>query len=200
MADNADENLDSLNETTEEVDNTEEVEETVADTETEDKPEYTESEKKLYARTKKAESDAKEAKKELAELKKQPKPETVAKTEPGLTPMDTIALITAKVIEKEDIEFVAEYAQFKKVPVSEALKSGVVKSELAQRIEQRSTAEATNTGTARRGSSKPNLDKVITDASEGKLPDDPELLAEANFARKFNKQLCRGGDTESVGE
>jgi hypothetical protein len=102
--------------------------------------------------------------------------------------MDTIALITAKVTEKEDIEFVAEYAQFKKIPVSEAIKSSVVKSELAVRQEQRATAEATNTGAARRGSVKTTNEQVMENASLGKLPDDPAELATARFNLKLKNR------------
>ena len=191
MSENDNDELESTTEPTEEVVNTEEVEETDDQSESEDLEAIKERNKRLFERAKKAEAEAKilkaERLKKEEEAKVKAEKSVPVEKQTGLSPMDTIALITAKVTEKEDIEFVAEYAQFKKIPVSEALKSGVVKSELAQRIEQRTTAEATNTGTARRGSSKPNLDKVIADASEGRLPDDPELLAEANFAKKFNK-------------
>ncbi|MCR4307476.1 MAG: hypothetical protein NUV80_02870 [Candidatus Berkelbacteria bacterium] len=192
MADNADETVDSTNDTTEEVDNTEEVDETDL-SESEDLEALQEKNKRLFERAKKAEAEAKLLKAERLKKEEQVKAKAETKEsvstekQVGLTPMDTIALITAKVTEKEDIEFVAEYAQFKKIPVSEALKNGVVKSELAQRIELRTTAEATNTGGGRRGSSKPTGEQIMQDAGEGKLPDDPAVLAKARFEAKLKK-------------
>lgn len=188
MSEELDETIDSTNDTTEEVANTEEVEE-VADTEvgeTEDidaikerLAKVEETNKKLYERTKKAEAQVK-AKKPEAEAKTPEK-------QGGLTPKDAIALMTAKVTENDDIEFVSEVAAFYKITVSEALKLPLTKTELAQRSELRSTSEATNTGAARRGSTKLSADQILDNASKGKLPEDPEALAEARMAAKLKK-------------
>ena len=190
MADNADETVDSTNDTTEEVVNTEEVEETDL-SETEDLGELQEKNKKLFERAKKAEAEAKLLKAERLKAEEEAKAKVV-KTEPsekqgGLTPKDLYALMEAKV-PQDDIEVVSEYAAFKKTSVAEALKSSVIKSELADRAEQRQTAEATNTGTARRGSAKPTPEQVMANVSEGKLPEDPEALAKARWAVKKAKK------------
>jgi len=190
MAEEANENLDSTNETTEEVEKTEEVEETVADTETEDIEAIKEKNVRLFERAKKAEAEAKLLRaerlksEEQAKVKTDSKPVAPTEKQVGLTAMDTIALIGAKITEKDDVDFVADYAQFKKISVGEALKSGVVKSELAQRLEQRATAEATNTGPARRGSVKLSNEQILNDVYKGKYPEDPEVLAEARMNAK----------------
>lgn len=123
------------------------------------------------------------------ESKPEPKKETpVEKTEEvQLTPMDAILLSKMNVTEKEDIEEVLAYANFKKIPVSEALNNSTVKTILAERKEQRDTAQATNTGTARRGSSKLSDEQIVANVDEGKFPDDPEALAEARMNLKKSK-------------
>jgi hypothetical protein len=148
---------------------------------------------KLFERAKKAEGFEKQPDgswvkpQKKPEVKSDPKPTEVAKTNDGLTSMDAIVLMGAKVTEKEDIEFVAEYAQFKKISIADALKSSVVKSELAEKSEVRATAAATNTGNARRGTSKPTDEQIVNNASEGKDVD-PEALAEARFNIRKSKK------------
>jgi hypothetical protein len=91
MADEADENIDSTNDTTEEVENTEEVEETVADTETED--EVSELDKlkkqnqKLFERAKKAEGFEKQPDGSWVKVVKKPKVEVKQdnKSDPSLS-------------------------------------------------------------------------------------------------------------------
>lgn len=178
--------LDTQIEPTEEVANTEEVEETAAEVETEDKPKYTPYEIKQFERAKLAEAKAKELEVELNALKNKP---PVAEKQAGdhLTSYDTIALIDAKVTHREDIELVSEYARFKGIPVADALKSGVIKSELAERAETRRTAEVTNTSGSKRTTVKVSNDALLTNASQGKLPDNPEDLAKAYYAAKLSK-------------
>ena len=185
MSEQDNEELDSQNQETEEVLNTEEVEETVADTETEDKPKYTESEMKSYARAKKAEAEARQLKKELDALKA-PK-ESSEKQDAQLTPMDAIMLSKSNITEKEDIEEVVAFANFKKISISDALKNNTVKAILAEKSEQRATAEATNTGAARRGSNKLTDEQVLANAEKGKLPDDAAELANARWNQKLKK-------------
>lgn len=174
-----DEELDSQDQPTEEVVNTEEVEEAVVETPTEDKPEYTETEKKLYARVKKAEAEVKA-------LKAKPEPEPSQKQD-GLTSMDTMALFNAKVTIKEDIEVVQKYARNEGISIEEALSDEIVQSILKTKTEQRATASATNTGNARRGSTKPTSEQILANAAEGKLPTDAEVLAEARMEAKINR-------------
>lgn len=105
-----------------------------------------------------------------------PKPK--AKTEPQteLSYKDNIALINAKVHE-DDIDEVIEYAKFKGISVSEALKSSVIKTSLAERSEQRNTAEVTNTSKTRGTSSRTSAEALISKAEKtGELPDSAEDL------------------------
>ena len=88
----------------------------------------------------------------------------------GLTTKDTIAIMNAKVHE-DDIDEVVDYAKFKKIPVSEALKSGVVKTLLAEKAEQRTVAEATNTSGARRSSAKLTDEALMSNIRGGQLPE-----------------------------
>src|SRR5882724_9259910 len=100
--------------------------------------------KKLFERAKKAEAEVKT-------LKSKPIA-TVAVSEPEqvqLTPMDAIILSKADISEKEDIEAIVEYANYKHITVAAAMKTSVMKAELAQRKEERKTARATNTGGSR---------------------------------------------------
>jgi hypothetical protein len=150
---------------------------------------------KLFERAKKAEGFERQPDGSWVKVTKKPTPKPEAKpsndaksNDVQITPMDTILLSKANLTEKEDIEFVLEYAQFKKVPVSDALKSNIVKSELAERAEQRQTANATNTGNARRGTSKPSSEQIISNAAKGKLPDDPADLVAAEMDMKFTKK------------
>jgi hypothetical protein len=190
MSTNDTEIIDSTSDETEEVLKTEEVEEVdgAEAEETEDIEAIKEKNKRLFERAKKAEAEAKILKAER--LKKEEK----AKAEPqpsqkqdGLTSMDAIVLMGAKVTEKEDIEMVAEYAKFKGIPIADALKSSIVKAELAEKAELRSTAAATNTGNARRGTARPTDEQIVSSAAEGKEVD-PELLAEARFNIKKAKK------------
>ena len=186
MDEESNDNIESENDETEEVLNTEEVEETTPEVETEDTSALEEKNRKLFERAKKAEAEVKELR---AKATSTPTPAPVAseKQDVQLTPMDAILLSKANVTEQEDIEEIISYANFKGIPVSEALKNSTVKTILAEKAEQRSTAQASNTGVARRGSTKPLPEKVLDDASRGKLPENPEDLADAWMAAKLKK-------------
>ena len=183
------EDIDSTSDATEEVVNTEEVEVDSTIDETEDEstedngydPELIEKNKKLFERAKKAEAELKALK-----AKPQPKAEPSEKQD-GLSTMDAMALINAKVTEKEDIEIVQKYARLNNIDILDALKDNVVKAILKDKQEQRTTAQATNTGTVRRGSSKPTSDQILTGVAQGKFPENPEDLAEARLQAKKKK-------------
>jgi hypothetical protein len=191
MGEILDETIDSTNDTTEEVAKTDEVEEVTDDasdeTEDEDLETLREKNKRLFERTKKAEAEAKLLKAERIKKEEKAKVESPSQKQDGITPMDAVVLMGAKVTEKEDIEFVAEYAKFKNIPLSEALKSSIVKAELAERLEHRTTAAATNTGAARRGTAKITDEQIVANAEQGKEVD-PEALAEARMNIKKSKK------------
>jgi len=151
--------LDSQNET-ETIENTEETPEVQEEVDLD--AEIKKATAPLYARMKKAEEDAKEAKAQLAQ-----KSETF---KDNLSTKDIYALMEAKVPE-EDIDEVREYATLKKVSISEALKSNLVKSILSEKAEQRQTAEAANIGASKRGTGKIPDDILLKKASKGEMPD-----------------------------
>lgn len=162
---------------------TENTDETV-ENEVETESESTEEESKEVdwkARAEKAEKLAGNYKirAEKAEKKsKEGKIETSNET--GLSTKDVLILAKAN-IHEDDIDEVVEYAQFKKIPIAEAIKSGVMKTFIKEKEEKRRVAAATNTGSARRSSTKPSADDILDRASKGQLPEDPADLAKARW-------------------
>ena len=79
-----------------------------------------------------------------------------------------------------------DYAKFKGLSISDALKSSVVKSTLTEKEEQRKTAKATNTGGGKRGSSKVSGENLHETAKDtGKLPEsdaDMDKMLEARYS------------------
>ena len=183
------ENLDSLNEEIEKNDSLN-VEETTDDTQVDDVEALKETNRQLFARAKKAEGfvleDGKWVKKPK-EVKAEIKPEV--KEVGGLTPKDTIALITAKVTEEEDISEVENWAKFRGISVSEALKTPVIKTLLAERAEERKTAEATSTKATRRGANAPSEDLLGNAQRKGEMPtSDADILKLAQDKVLKNKK------------
>jgi hypothetical protein len=176
MADEADDELESKDQPTEDVENTEEVEETVVDTESEDLEALKEKNRKLFERAKKAEAEAKELKTKV----KAPEP---SEKKGGLSSLDLYALIEAKVLQ-DDISEVTDYAKLKGISVAEALKSNVVKTILSERAEERKTAAAAHTTGARRGNSQVSDDTLLNKASRGELPESEAEIARLFKARK----------------
>lgn len=127
-------------------------------------------------RAEKAERKAKETPKNASEATKN--------TE--LNSRDLYALVEAKV-SQDDIDEVVEYAKLKKISVSEALKTSVVKAILSDNEEKRKTAQVTNTGASRRSPQKPSESEILDRASKGNLPEDVEALAIARMNAKKKK-------------
>ncbi len=162
------------------------AEETVDLDTTEETAEETteESVEDVKARLTKAEELAQNYKVRAEKAEKKAKETKVEKVEPvqGLSSKDTIALINAKVNE-DDIEEVIEYAKFKKISVSEALKSSVIKASLTEREEQRNTANATSTGKSR-GAAKVSGEALLAKAQKtGEIPDSDEGISALIAAR-----------------
>lgn len=114
-------------------------------------------------RAEKAESKAK------AEKTQSNTRETVQKNT-DLSPIDIIALTKAN-IDTEDINEVLDYAKYKGISISEALKSPVVKATIAEKSEQRNVALATNTGGAKRTSGRISDETLMANANKGNLPE-----------------------------
>lgn len=140
-------------------------------------------------RTAKAEEIAENQKKraEKAESKngKEPKEPSESK---DLSSLDTIALVRAEVHE-DDIPEVVEYAKFKKISITEALKTSVIKSSLAEKAEFRKTAEATNAGKNHRTVNKVDGDTLVKNLHEkGEVPEKGSKEAEELFWAKRGGQ------------
>lgn len=170
-----DANLDLATETAEEtVDSEESIEDLRA---------HLDEERQERAKSDKAFNDQKiRAEKAERQLKSQPKIQSEAK---DLTSKDTIAIIQAG-IHQDDIDDVVDYAKFKNMSVSDALKSSVIKATLSQKAEFRTTAEATNTGKTRSGSAKLSGEALLQKARTGEMPKESDLyaLVEARYESK----------------
>jgi len=157
-------------------DETLEVQEEVIEETQDDEPEE-ESVDDLKTRIAKLEEEKENQKKraEKAEAKTKGTKPTVATG--TLTPQDLLALTKAN-IEADDLDEVLDYAKYKNISLTDALKSGVLKATLAEKAEYRNSAAAVNTGTSRRANSAGvSDDRLMADAEKGILPDSSEDIA-----------------------
>lgn len=117
---------------------------------------------------------------------KAPVQESKKEEKPVLSTPDLYALIGAKVPE-EDVEEVQKAAKLLGVSIAEALKDDVLKGVLARRLEQRNSANASNTNTSRKGNAKKSDADILKEASDGKIPDagtpEAQQLFDARRAR-----------------
>lgn len=105
----------------------------------------------------------------------------------GLTTSDILAITRAQ-INEEDLDEVLEYAKFKKTSVSEALKSSILRATLAEKAEERTSAQAVNTGGGRRANNGAISDeRLMADAAKGMLPDSDADIARIARLRLKNK-------------
>lgn len=157
------------------------VEETTLETpeevEVEAAEEETEEEVDWKAKAEKAEELANNYKARAEKAEKKAKSVKAEAPTSSLSTVDILALSKAN-IEPEDIDEVLEWANFKKISVVEALNSSVLKATLAEKSEQRKSAQAVNTGATRRGTSSVSDDRLLADAEKGIMPD-----SEADIAR-----------------
>jgi len=98
---------------------------------------------------------------------------------------DQMALMNAKVHE-DDVEEVMDYAKYKGISLTEALKSPVIQATIKDRMEHRQTASATNTQGSKRTPARLSDEDVIAKFNEGKEVD-PEALAEARINLRKKK-------------
>lgn len=141
----------------------------------------------LRARLAKAEELANNYKIRAEKAEKKPEREVskvAPKKQSDLSAVDIIAISKSN-IDAQDVEDVLDYAKFKGISISEALNNSVVKATLAQKDELRKTAQATNTGAARRGSSSVTDEQLLANASKGILPEsDADLKRLISLRRK----------------
>lgn len=132
---------------------------------------------------------AKKAEEELRRLKQNGEKKEVVKEEAvNLSPKDYLAL-TENRVSSEDFDEVVRVAKILNKPISEALKDKTLKSILAERQEERVTAQATQVRSPR-SSQKDTVDAILEKARKGYIPtDDAEIekLAQARMAEKLRK-------------
>jgi len=100
----------------------------------------------------------------------------------GLSQIDLIAIMRANV-DEEDIQEIVDYAKLKNIPVSQALKTSVVKTILSEKAEERKTALATNTGKSKVSPSRASDESLLDKASKGELPEKDEDIQRLVKAR-----------------
>lgn len=113
--------------------------------------------------------DKPEEKKEEKKEEKNPKD----KKENTLSTEDLYALMESKV-PKEDIKEVKDYADLKGITVAEALQSNVVKTILAEKLEERKVADATNTDDTTTTKNGVSDDELLANAKKGIMPESDE--------------------------
>jgi hypothetical protein len=150
---------------------TEVVEETIETVETQEE----ESVEEIKARLAKAEELANNYKIRAEKAEKKSKTETKPTSNSDLSGLDIFALTKANV-DSEDVEEVVNWAKYKGVPVSEALKSNELNAILNVRKDMRVTANASNTGASRRQTGKLSDEALLNQARSGKMPESEEDL------------------------
>jgi hypothetical protein len=110
------------------------------------------------------------------------KPTTTAKKDDdnNLSSVDTIAIIKANVHE-DDIEEVIKASKLLGKSISETLKDATFKTILNTREEERKTAEAANTNTAKPGTKQVSGDELKQNLSKGQVPEKGSKEAEDLF-------------------
>ena len=136
-------------------------------------------------RAEKAEAEAKKPKKGEETPKNS---EETPKIE--FTPKDYLALAQANV-PADDLDEVSDYAQFKGISLAEALGSSYIKTILKEKAEERKSAEAASTTTARRisfrASSEALIEKLESNPSEIK-EEDIEATVKARIEKLREKK------------
>lgn len=115
------------------------------------------------------------------------KKDAVVSTTSTLNSKDLLAIMQNNVHE-DDLDEVIEYATLKKIPVSEALKTNVVKTILSNNAEFRKTAEVSNTAPARKGVSKTSDDTLLSNLSKGQIPESKEDAERLFWAKRGGKR------------
>ena len=157
-----------------------------------------ENEAKLAEDRKKSDEDGAKAKElaenyriraEKAEKEAKGRKETEQKPE-TLTPKDILALNREGITEEEDVDEIINFAGYRKVSVSEAMKDKTLKSILADKAEERKTALATQTKGGQPAGAVSGA-TLLERASKGELPErdeDIERLARARLESRMSRK------------
>ena len=117
---------------------------------------------------------------ERAKKKDAPKEET-------FTPKDYLALTEMKV-SSEDFDEVVRVSKILDKNIADTLKDKTMQSILKERVDERNTARATQTGGGRRASSQTTPEALFDKAQKGELNEaDIDKLVEAELAAKTKK-------------
>ena len=123
---------------------------------------------------------AEKAEKELKALKGQ-------LTEKLETPKNDFSIKDFKAlsdVHDDDVDEVVDYAKFKGISIAEAKKNPIIRNLLKEKEEMRQTAQATNTGSAKRGTSKLSDDTLLEQLETGDLKEENiEKAAKARLER-----------------
>lgn len=140
-----------------------------------------------------------ELQRKIAELEKKnrqlferAKKQEVKREEPALSAKDLLALQGASVSE-DDLDEVIDFARYKKVSISEALKTQTLKTILAERAEERRTAQATETKSPRGIAKQTGEDLLRKAEATGEVPLTQKGLEDLVMARLMRKKN-RGGN------
>lgn len=101
----------------------------------------------------------------------------------GLSPFDLIAVAKAN-LDEEQLKEAMDYAKYKKISISEALKTPQVKATIALIEENNKVAQAAAVGNGRRGSAQVSDDLLLANANNGIMPESDADLARLIRLRK----------------
>lgn len=117
-----------------------------------------------------------------------PKTETVKQSSSEVTALDTLAFIDAQVTNSEDIAEVIKLAKGFGLSISDALKDKTVKHRLEVLKDERKTAEASNTRTARSGVKQIDSKQLLDNLSKGEVPTGGNEAEELYWARRGGRR------------
>jgi len=121
-------------------------------------------------RAEKAEAESKKAKAEVEPSKKPEETITPKKEVETETPKQDYSLQDIRAlndVHDDDVETVTEWAKFKGISIAEAKKTPEITTLLRENTEERKTAEATNTGGGKRGSTKSTSKQILDKIHKG---------------------------------
>lgn len=113
---------------------------------------------------------------------KQPKEEKIQEASNSDLSQKELYTLMRNNVHEEDVDEVVEYAKLKNIGVDDALQSSVIKAILIDKEETRKTAEVSNTGNTRKGSTSKDADSLVGKARKGTLPESKE-----DMVKVFNR-------------
>lgn len=153
-----------------------------------DEQDESESIEELKTRLAKAEELARNQKIRAEKAEKLAKQKPNETSKPVTPELDDATLARIYGIHEDDFQEVKDMANFKRISIAEALKLGATKAILAEKEEFRKTAEASNTGNARRSATKVSDDTLLANLSKGEVPKSASEAEALFWARRGGKR------------